>query len=387
MADKKLVKYIEDQAKKGFDTATIRNYLLRYGYSSSDVNGAMNSIYSPEVKHVIHFSPTALIGIAMIFISIVAVAFLFLNFSPKAPDQLLDLNLEPIKTEVNAGEDITFLTEITSLGSAKRYDISIKYEVINLKTNEVLTFKEETRGIETMGSKQSKIRISSDADAGKYVLRAIATYNNQRAVATLPVTISKKEGIEEEPKEEQEIKEEEEKTEEETVEEPEEISDEEIKEDDKEDTESIGSSALTTFETIEKVDKIAKQNPQEAESLCNKLELRTSKDLCFNKLGEVLGDVKYCEKIADERTKDICLSNVAIILGNSEICNGIAKDSRKDSCYMNFVIDNKDYTVCDKVVNQYLKQSCESLRQLSELNITDIAFYETLLNQSLIEFV
>ena len=179
----------------------------------------------------------------------------------------------------------------------------------------------------------------------------------------------------EEPEEEEEI-----------IEEPEEIPEEEIEEDEKE-TETIGRSALTTFETIEKVEEIANNNPQEAESLCNKLELRTSKDLCFNKLGEVLGDIKYCEKIADERTKDICLSNVAIFLKNTEICNGIAKDSRKDSCYMNFVIDNKDYTVCDKVINQYLKQSCESLRQLSELNISDVAFYETLLNQSLIEFV
>ncbi len=382
MADKKLVKYIREQIKKGYDTKTIREYLLRYGYSSSDVNEGINSIYSPEVKHVIHFSPTTLIGIAVIFIGIISAVFLFLNFSQKAPDQLLDLNLEPIKTEVNAGEDIIFLTEITNMGSGVRYDINIKYEVIYLKTNEVLTFKEETRGIETIGSKQSKISISSDADAGKYVLRAIAAYNGQRAVATLPVTIAKKEGLEYPVEEEKEEPEEEE----EIIEEPEEIPEEEIEEDEKE-TETIGRSALTTFETIEKVEEIANNNPQEAESLCNKLELRTSKDLCFNKLGEVLGDIKYCEKIADERTKDICLSNVAIFLKNTEICNGIAKDSRKDSCYMNFVIDNKDYTVCDKVINQYLKQSCESLRQLSELNISDVAFYETLLNQSLIEFV
>ena len=54
---------------------------------------------------------------------------------------------------------------------------------------------------------------------------------------------------------------------------------------------------------------------------------------------------------------------------------------------MNFVIDKKEYTVCIKVNNQYLRQSCESLKQLSELNITDVAFYESVLNQSLIEFI
>jgi len=375
MVNRDLVNYIKEQIKKGFDEETIRSYLSRYGYPSSQVNEAINLIYRPEVKHIIHFSPTTMISIIAVFIGLIVVAFVFLNLlTPKIPDQLLDLNLEPVKTTSGVGGDITFLTEITNLGSAKRYDILIKYELINLKTNEVLTFKEETRGIETVGSKQTRIEIPSDAKPGNYILRAIATYNGRRAVATLPAKIEgelviPEEPVEEEPKESEE------------PEEPEEPVEEETKD------ERTGTDALTTFETLETIEKIAPQNRKEAENLCKKLRLQTSRDLCFNKIAEVLGDKNYCQRIIDERTRDVCLSNVAKIVDRSEICEEITKDSRKDSCYMNFVIDKKDYTVCDKVTNQYLSQSCESLKQLSKLNLTGVSFYESLLNQSLIEFV
>ena len=76
-----------------------------------------------------------------------------------------------------------------NLGAAKRYDINLKYELISLNTNEIVTFKEETMAIETRGSKQIAMQIPSGSAGGDYVLRAIATYNGQRAVATLPVKI------------------------------------------------------------------------------------------------------------------------------------------------------------------------------------------------------
>ena len=378
MANKQLVNYIQEQIRRGFDAQTIKNYLLRYGYSPADVNEAIRYAHSPEVRHVIHFSPATLIGIAVIFIVLVVSVVIVVKFLPsKTPATLLDLNLESVKTTAFAGSEITFISELDNLGAANRYDVNLRYELINTKTNNVLTFKEETRAIETKGSKQITMEIPHDAEAGGYVVRAIATYNGQRAVATLPVKIGSGESVangtnEEKPPVEEKP--------------PKEVVNEESRQNKSQPgEETAGTSAITTFETLEKVEQIAKQNKKEAERLCNELQLQTSKDLCFNKIAEVLGDRSYCSKINDDRTKDVCLSNVAKIIGNSAVCEEISKDSRKDSCYMNFVIDKKDYTVCDKVVNQYLKQSCESLKQLSKLNITDVAFYEALINQSRIE--
>ena len=383
MADKKLINYIQEQLKKGYDTATVKSYLIKYGYNPSDVDDAIRQIYGHEVRHVIHFSPATLISITGIFLGLIVVSFFLFNYTAKSPETLLDLNLQSIKTTVNSGESITFIAELDNLGSAKRYDASLRYELIDLKTSQTLTFKEETRAVETKSSKQVEIQIPAGAAEGDYVLRAIAAYNGQKAVATLPVKIS---GIVQETQEQKPI---EQKSigqesinkaqEKETTQKPNEITQgQEATAKD----ETAGSQALSTFETLEKVSSIASQNKKEAESLCRKLELQTSKDLCFDKIAEVLGDRSYCSLISDERTKDVCLSNVAKITGKSEICQDISKESRKDSCYMNFVIDKKDYTVCDKVVNQYLRQSCESLRQLSSLNITNTAFYESLINQS-----
>lgn len=381
MVNKKLVGYIQEQTRRGFDANTIKNYLLRYGYSPADVDEAVRYAYSPEVRHIIHFSPATLIGIAAIFIVAVVAVFVGVNYTQsKTPEALLDLNLESVKTAVAAGNEIAFISELDNLGAAKRYDVNLKYELININTNNVLTFKEETRAIETKGSKQIAMEIPSDAAVGDYILRAIAAYNGQRAVATLPVKIEegkteeiKEDGIAGQPAEAIA----EEKPEEAVKEEPAETPTQSGEE-------AAGTSAISTFETLEKVEQIAKQNRGEAERLCNQLQLQTSKDLCFNKMAEVLGDRNYCGKAADERTKDVCLSNVAKIMGKSEVCAEIIKDSRKDTCYMNFVIENKDYTVCDKITHPYLRQSCESLKQLSKLNITDVAFYEALVNQSLI---
>jgi len=391
MANKKLVDYIREQIKKGFDLQTIRNHLLQYGYSAEDLDEAVRHLQSPEIRHVIHFSPAALIGITAIFVGLIATVFLFANFfPPKVPESLLDLSLEGIQTTAVAGSEITFISELDNLGAAKRYDINLKYELISLNTNEIVTFKEETMAIETRGSKQIAMQIPSGSAGGDYVLRAIATYNGQRAVATLPVKI---EAQDQEMKEttQKPIKE---KAEEEIAAEkpeeglqPESIASDTVPEEQSEERETKGASALTTFEALEKAGNAAKHNRREAEKVCNELQLQISRDLCFNKIGEVLVDRTYCSKINDDRTKDVCLSNIAKIARNSDFCAGISKDSRKDSCYMNFVIDNKDFTVCDKVINQYLKQSCESLKQLSKLNVTDTAFYAALINQSLIELV
>lgn len=375
MADKRLINYIQEQLSKGYDTTTLKSHLIRHGYQPDAVDAAIRQINSPEVKHVIHFSPTTLISIAGIFVGLIVVVFVFLNFSLSEPKQLLDLNIDTIESTVKAGESITIIIDISNIGSATRFDVNVKYELINLKTNDIFTLKEETIGIETRSSKQTNVLIPSDAEPGNYLLRAIALYGDQRAVATLSVKV---EGTSEEAVEKPVV---EEPTEEEVPEETEEFEPEETEQ------EETGTSALNTFETLEKVEEIAEQDRTGAEDLCKELKLQTSRDLCFNKLAEVLQDKTYCEDIDAERTKDICLSNVAKLTDNSLICEEISKESRKDSCYMNFVIDKKDYTVCDKVTNSYLKQSCKSLEQLSKLNITDVAFYESLINQTFFNLV
>lgn len=390
MARKKLASYIKEQLSRGYDINTIKQHLINNGYSLNQIDNAVNELYKPtEVKHIIHFSPATLVILISVFVGLVTVSAIFLfMMNEKPPTQLLDINLESVSTTAKQGSEISFITKLSSLGSKKRYDVNLRHELISQKTNKILTFKEETKAIETSTSLQTSITIPKESLPGNYILRTIATYNDQRAVATLPVKIEKSA---EEPFEPTEPEEPKEPYEEEPTKEPEEQQPAEIPEEPKEPLEipepsgKIDIEELSSFEALEKVRETAKQSPTDAAAYCPKFEFQTSRDLCYEYVGEEAGDRRYCERIQDERTKDICYANVAKKLFKPDLCEQIKKDNRRDSCYMSFVIEGeKDYSVCDKVVNEYLKQSCNSLKQLSEINATQLSFYQDLIRENLV---
>ncbi len=375
MVNKKVVSYIRKQLQRGFDLKKIRSYLVSYGYKGYDIDEAINKIYGrQEVKHVIHLSPGTLITLISVFLGLIITAgAVFFFISPKGPQQLLDLNLEGVRTTANQGQDIIFIVDILNLGSGKRYDIFLKHELISTKTNIVVAFKEETRGIETAGSRQTRIKVPSDAEPGDYILRSIATYNSNRAVATLQAKVVESGVVVQEPAPAPEPPPELEVEEELEVDEEAEI----------EEAEESEIAGLSTYAALEMIKEIAETDKARAAGLCQTFVLQESKDLCLTNVGEIAGDKSYCTLIQIERTKDICFTKVASVLKDSDICEEVIRDSRKDSCYMSFVIDYRDYTVCDKIIIQYLRQSCNSLKQLSELNQSNLAYYQSLINQTL----
>jgi len=396
---KKVGDYVKAQLSKGYDVSTIRNVMLRYGYTNKEINDAVNEIYHPTIRHEIHLSHTTVFVIIFIFASLIGVASFFYYTQLKSPTKLLDLNLEPITTTVGAGENIIFLKELSNLGSSKRYDVVIKQEIIDTKTAKVITQKTETRAIETFGSTQTKILVPKDAKAGDYILRAIVEYDDKKAVATLPVKIvvfSKKEtcfdGIKNQneegmdcggvcsPCEKQVLECDDSNTCTNDVMEGEacinkpivpccgnNICEEQEKESCQEDCKKQEQAAISP-ETLEGIKELAKTEPSRALQQCNKLEVPDIKDTCIANIGEVQHNKNYCNQINNTRIKDLCFSNIATAVNDNSLCEEISIDSRKDSCYMSFVLDYKDYSVCDKLTNKQLKLSCESLKQLNDLS-------------------
>src|SRR3989338_689110 len=113
MARKKIVSYIKEQLRDGYSLSKIKNVLIDYGYREYEVDEAINEIYRPaEIRHIIHFSPAIIITIIAVAVIIVSGMFAFSYFGKKAPQQLLDLNLEPITAEAKQGEDIIFIADI-----------------------------------------------------------------------------------------------------------------------------------------------------------------------------------------------------------------------------------------------------------------------------------
>ena len=373
MVQKSLIKYIKGLVQKGYDIFTIRNVLLKYGYTNKDVDEALNLIYHPAIRHEIHLSGTTIFVIVFIFVSLLGTASFFYFNKSETPTKLLDLNLEPVVTTVEAGDSIAFLKELSNFGSSNRYDVVIKQEILEQKTFKVVTEKTETRAIETFGSTQTRILMPQDTKPGDYILRVIIEYGNKRAIATLPVKIiaptkktcfdsiknQNEEGIdcggECKPCEKQIMC-------------GNNICEEQETESCAADCQKLEPPPELTPDTLDKIKELARLNPSKALQQCNKFEVPDLIDSCIGNIGEVQRNKNYCKQIINLRIKDLCYSNIAKSTNDNSLCEEISTESRKDSCYMTFVIDNKDYSVCYKLNNTQLRLSCESLKQLYEIN-------------------
>ena len=315
MVKKGVVDYIKSQLQKGYNISTIRDVMLRYGYTDEDINGAINEIYYPTIRHEIHLGPTTVFVIIFAIVAVIG-ATVFVFYPPKGPTKLLDMNLEPVETTVAAGEKIDYIKELSNLGSSKRYDVVLVQEIIEPKTFKPITEKTETMAIETFGAKRSQFLVPPETKPGDYILRVMVEYDNKKAVATLPikVTLSKKAEIKEESREcndnnpctndiiENGI----------CINNPiapccgNNVCEEGEKENCNEDCEKTSIVELPSIETIEDIRELAKVNPSRALQQCNQIDVPDLKDSCISKIGEVQRNKDYCTQIKNTRTKDLC---------------------------------------------------------------------------------
>ena len=397
MVRKKVVDYIRGLLQKGYDISTIRNTMLKYGYSNKDIDEAVNEIYNPTIRHEIHLGKTTILAIIFIVLSVTGTMVFFYYKPPKAPSKLLDLSLKPVKTNVEAGQSIAFIQELSNQGSSERFDVVVRQEVLDSRTFKIVTYKSESRAIETFTTTPAEIVIPEDTPAGDYVLRVIVEYDSKKAPATLPIKIlstrkaSCFDGIKNQNEEdidcggicrqcEIQLPECDDKN----------PCTEDILEDEKcvnkqvepccgnsicefEETEEICSTDCKTIEeistsTLDEIKEISRANPSKALQECSKIEIPDLRDTCISNIGEAQKDIEYCIRIQDERIKDLCYANLAKLNNDNLVCQHISSDARRDSCYLTFMLDNDDYSVCDKITDKTHKYSCESLKQLHQIS-------------------
>ncbi len=396
MAQDSLVKYIRDLMMNGYNTELIRPYLLKYGYSESQINDALQYIYSPaEVKHVHHLSKmTIALFIAVIFSLVLISLSLFIYQLPeKTPSRLLDIKTNIITPLVKQGEPLQFSVEMYNLGKARRYDILLRYEVYNLN-DELITFKEETIAIETKTSSIGSIDLK-DVVPGKYYLKTIASKEQAKAISTFSVikedTTAQQSGQQSENpliikcpascddindctndycndathyecKHTQitpccgnaicEFKENYSNC----------PLDCKVPEEAKEDL----FKEKSVVEIIDLAKSIAKRDAEEALRYCKKIDVPIYQYQCFTGVGVSSKNEEVCLNIGDDPSKELCYKEIAEETNSSIICSKIIGDMTRDQCYLSF-IKRGDYTVCDKVINDYLRQGCNSLKELSNV--------------------
>ena len=100
-------------------------------------------------------------------------------------EKLLDVTVAVDKKIVSPGEEIPFRITAFNLGQLKRYDLLMRYEIVNKKTNITLSHFEESAAIETSISLSRKMEIPEDASHGPYILYVTAHYGELKASSSI----------------------------------------------------------------------------------------------------------------------------------------------------------------------------------------------------------
>lgn len=424
MASQQLIQYVKQQVQRGYQVAQIRDSLVRYGYNLGEVDAAITEALRVKVvRHVVHVTAPTIVAIVLIILSVVGlITFFAAPPTPKGPEKLMDLSLVSVTTNLQPGEIIEFILELENKGRLPKYDIFLRYELVDPRTNSIITFQEETKSADTKRS-NVKIDLPQDAEPSKYILRALGRYDGEVATALLPIRVYQKvagkvtcfdniqnqdetsidcggvcgpcatcsDGIlnqgetgvdcggpcsacqqcplscnDFDPCTEDTC-------------------------DDRtgykcnhavkslccgnglcevnENTDTCNDDCLfvevppSFAEQISEITDLSLTDESAARKKCGELDKALDQDRCYLVVSEITRSPKECVKIQDDKIRDDCYKGLTKDVDSNKICQLILKESRRDSCYMNFVTKG-DYSVCDEIANKYLKQSCESLAQL-----------------------
>jgi hypothetical protein len=104
-------------------------------------------------------------------------------------EKLLDIKVDPITRDVNAGDNFKYLVTVYNLGLTKRVDIVMNYTIRSVENDTIIARSSETVALESSLSFDRKIYIPNNTAQGIYVIEAVATYEDKKAssVATFNV--------------------------------------------------------------------------------------------------------------------------------------------------------------------------------------------------------
>jgi hypothetical protein len=390
-----LTQYIQDLLRKGYPIETIKSTLLSYGYPEQTIDQALYNLNKKEI----HLSPALIISILLILVAGGGLAFFFLTGEPAVPDQLLDVSITTV-SDAPPGEFISTAITLQNMGSSRRYDVYVKYEIFGEAANRV-TFVSESVALEDIKTHANKIKIPPETASGTYTLQVSARYQSEVAVAEAPFSV-----LSDTP---------------DVVPDTSATCTDGLQNQDEEGVDCGGScpackscpsscddgDALTVdycdastgfscvhtggavcgdgtcqaaesqiscpddckeieqvanpWDEVERIKQLAQTDPGKATSECQTLS-GNFRDLCLQNVGQASQNAAICDSIDDEIKKERCCSEFAKATNKPVLCEHIQKESRRDSCYTNFAIKG-DYSVCPKISNQYLRQSCETLSQ------------------------
>lgn len=355
-----LVKIIQSYQSQGYSAAQIAQGLQTAGWLQSDIDEAFAFIQpsNPSTRPWILAA-----SVALAFVVILIAAFLLL-LAPSRPSQLLDVSVEPVRTEVSASSPIEFIIQLVNLGSASRFDVHIKSELVSVASNEVVAAKTETVAIETRNAVKSQLVVPADANPGRYVVRVLVEYARQSARASFSLVVIPPEKILPKP--------------------PVSPSGQHDSDDCQGGCNDYDSCTLDRC--VKGVCIFDKISPCCGNGVCERGESETfCPEDCAEKRPTVAqsvqviidkafsaastdpdSGVRLCRTLPQLSDQGACLSGVAKRSGQAEICGQIVEDKDKDGCYLDFALGRDRFDLCDQVQDRWLKSSCYSYANLKK---------------------
>lgn len=353
-AQQQLVQYIKQYLKQGYSVEQIRTYLLQYGYPSFVVQYALTEATKKRFAFPI-IPKLALPSRKTFFISLLILFVLAII----AATTWFFMN---IKVE-EAKPEITFGISVDKSTVAPGETLYITNDFSNLPSEREYKATIYYTIVDATGTQIDSWEISFGAEDAvvkntKYALLPSIDPDDYVLEGKMVYgTVSKQEKTSF------------------TVT----ISEEElVAAEEKAEEEAAKEEAITEEVSVEEEVSEEEREKEEAEEVVVKQEVTitgiptasdyqnyaTAKELAAT---DAEGAAVYCEKISSLSKKDECYSTIARESKDKSYCEQIVSDPTRDSCWVSFAFNQQDYTVCAEIANPFIKQSCEQLEKVAAL--------------------
>ncbi len=383
-----LLKYVEEQLRSGYKPEAVRQALVRKGYSPAVVDGVLESIMQKSQQAPVLMGRNhekSVLGKIVIIILVLGLGVLGAIFLPKllGSEALLDVSVSPDRLSYHPGEDVGFGLEVYNMGSSEKFDITLKYRILD-ENFALVNSREETVAIRTSTSHHRSLKIPDDTLPGTYTLKVFANYEGKIATSSFSFSVKEESApvetcydniknqdeagvdcggvcggywYDNECHDEPESEPQEEDEPETPVEEP--TCNDGVKNQDEVGVDCGGVCGGYWYDGSCHSEPEPQPAPQPSPSTAQLImdvreEAKTDPDQAKN----------ICLDIDKERSRDKCLQAVAQASMRDDICELITNTDERDTCYYPFFMQG-DYSVCEKLTDPQSRESCEQLKQIS----------------------
>jgi len=312
--------YFQAQSHNGYNVLQIKNSLLNQGYPPIIVNKIAEEFSTVNLKHEVHFSKGTIIGILLVIIVASISYFSITTLFNKSTTSLLDVSISTDKYTFNPGDFITFQVHATNMGSKDRFDVILKYTILD-ESNKAVANKDETIALQTSASLDRNIMIPSSVQQGKYKLQVTASYGSNNAKSTSEFEVVPKSSIKNNatppiilPQNT-------------TITNPNDIPAYVPPA-----TVNTGINTGKTFgELLSSVKATSKTDPESVVSDCSNLASLDQKYICFSVIADSSESYEYCSRVDNLEYKDNCYLSF-VLKGNLDVCQYITDKDNKAFC-------------------------------------------------------